>query len=613
MNRWNKLINWHRMHKDGEVQEAKAKGVGEEKKKDEKEKGNWREWVVDPSGEFYYAWLQVMIFPVIYNWVIIILRACFYEVENTYLAVWLTLDYFSDLVYVADIVIKVHTGFLEQGILVRDQSRLKKRYLRSSRFLWDMASLLPTDLLYLQLGIHTPLVRVNRFLRSSRLSEALDRMETRTAYPNVFRISKLMILIFILIHWNACIYFSLSNYIGFGTDEWVYPNISNPEFASMRRQYFYSFWFSTLILTTVGDTPQPNRSEEYLFMIADLLIAVLVFASVVGSVSSVIMNLQNRDNVFFPNHELVKGYLRSRKITKELQTRVNGWYQHLHINKKITRENEILRQLPLTLQTAIAVSVHLPTLSKVTIFQNCESSLLEELVLKLTPQVYSPGEYVCRKGDVGHEMYIIKEGKLAVVADDGVTQYAVLGDGNFFGEISILNIKGNKSGNRRTANIRSIGHSDLFSLSKEDLTDTLSEFPAAKRLLEEKGRQILTKMGMLEKMDEGVEEKEKTEDKVERLEGSLETLQTKLARLMAELESSTRKMIRRVEHLELQTEGWEGIVAEGAWSEAEEDGERQREIGDGEGEKQEEPEGERGEGDGGEEEEEEVKVIKEKK
>lgn len=49
---------------------------------------------------------------------------------------------------------------------------------------------------------------------------------------------------------------------------------------------------------------------------------------------------------------------------------------------------------------------------------------------------------MCKKGDVGHEMYIIKEGKLAVVADDGVTQFAVLGDGNFFGEISILNIKG---------------------------------------------------------------------------------------------------------------------------------------------------------------------------
>lgn len=57
-------------------------------------------------------------------------------------------------------------------------------------------------------------------------------------------------------------------------------------------------------------------------------------------------------------------------------------------------------------------------------------------------QVFSPGEYVCKKGDVGHEMYIIKEGRLAVVADDGVTEFAVLSDGNFFGEISIINIKG---------------------------------------------------------------------------------------------------------------------------------------------------------------------------
>lgn len=65
--------------------------------------------------------------------------------------------------------------------------------------------------------------------------------------------------------------------------------------------------------------------------------------------------------------------------------------------------------------------------------------------MPFAPQVFSPGEYVCRKGDVGHEMYIIKEGKLAVVADDGVTEFAVLSEGNFFGEISILNIKG-KSG-----------------------------------------------------------------------------------------------------------------------------------------------------------------------
>uniref|UniRef100_A0A671LXW1 Cyclic nucleotide gated channel subunit alpha 4 n=1 Tax=Sinocyclocheilus anshuiensis TaxID=1608454 RepID=A0A671LXW1_9TELE len=489
----------------------------------------------------------------------IVKKTCFYATEKKLSSTWLTLDYVCDLFY----VLSSFTGFLEQGIQVRDLSLLKTRYLRSSRFKWDI--------------------------------EALDHMETRTSYPNTFRVAKLMLYIFVVIHWNACVYFSPSNYIGFGADPWVYPNISDPDFAFTRRQYF---------LTTVGDTPPPELEEEYLFLVADMLIAVLVFASVVGSMGDVIQACVIVTACFFPNHEM-HNLIGSIICQNTGCKRVNDWYNHLHINKKITWENEILQHLPITLQTAIAMSVHLPALSKVTIFQNCENSLLEQLVLKLTPQVYSPGEYVCKKGDVGHKMYIIKEGKLAVVTDDGVTQFAVLGEGNSFGEISILNIKGNKSGNRRTANIRSIGYSDLFSLSKEGLTETLLEYPAAKCLLEEKGHQILTKMGMLEETDEGKGQVEKTEDKVKRIEANLEALQTKLAWLLAELESSARKMMQRVEQLGLQTEGWEGIVAEGAQGEIEE-GEKvkEREIGDGEGKKEDEEdpvvEEERGEGNGGE-------------
>ena len=96
-------------------------------------------------------------------------------------------------------------------------------------------------------------------------------------------------------------------------------------------------------------------------------------------------------------------------------------------------------------------------------------------------QVFSPGDYVCRKGDIGKEMYIIKRGKLDVVVDDGQEIYVTLGEGTVFGEVSILNIPGNKTGNRRTANVRSVGYSDLFSLNKDDLWEALSEYPEAKK------------------------------------------------------------------------------------------------------------------------------------
>ena len=119
-------------------------------------------------------------------------------------------------------------------------------------------------------------------------------------------------------------------------------------------------------------------------------------------------------------------------------------------------------------------------------------------MLKLKLQVFSPGDYVCRKGDVGKEMYIIKKGKLDVVAPDGVKVFVTLGEGVVFGELSIMNIPGSKMGNRRTANVRAKGYADLFTLSKDDLWEALEEYPEAKDVLMEKGRQILLKDNMID-------------------------------------------------------------------------------------------------------------------
>merc|ERR1719369_2126334 len=98
--------------------------------------------------------------------------------------------------------------------------------------------------------------------------------------------------------------------------------------------------------------------------------------------------------------------------------------------------------MPGKLRIEMKMHVHLGTLQKVKIFQDCEKGLLQDLVMKLKLQVFSPGDYVCRKGDVGKEMFIIKRGKLDVVADDGREIYVTLGDGAVFGEVSILNIPG---------------------------------------------------------------------------------------------------------------------------------------------------------------------------
>ncbi|KAJ3587388.1 hypothetical protein NHX12_010986 [Muraenolepis orangiensis] len=506
-------------------------------------------FVLSPSDDAYYHWLMVIGVAVLYNWSLLVARACFSELQASSLMVWLVLDYLCDSLYILDTAVRLRTGFLDQGLMVKDVRRLRETYFRTAQFKLDVCSVLPTDLLYLIVGpSYTPLLRFNRLLRLPRLFELFERTETRTSFPNAFRIWKLVLYILVIIHWNACGYYSFSKVLGLGSDSWVYPNASDPEFGSLTRSYIYCLYWSTLTLTTIGETPPPVRDEEYLFLVFDFLVGVLIFASIVGNVGAMISNMNATRAAFQSRVDALKHYMHFRHISKDVEQRVIRWFDYLWTNQKTVDEQEVLKSLPNKLRAEIAINVHLETLKKVRIFQDCEAGLLVELVLKLRPQVFSPGDYICRKGDVGKEMYIIKDGHLAVVGEDGSSQLAVLTAGSCFGEISILNISGSKMGNRRTANIRSLGYSDLFCLSKQDLMDALQEFPHARVQLEQRGRDILQKEGLLEEVN--ISAGEELEEKVERLESSLDRLQTCLARLQSEFNSSQLRLKQRITVLE---------------------------------------------------------------
>ena len=58
-----------------------------------------------------------------------------------------------------------------------------------------------------------------------------------------------------------------------------------------------------------------------------------------------------------------------------------------------------------------------------------------KMILKLTP-----GEVICREGAAGDEMFVLQKGKVRLTRGTGdeLTEVAVLGKGDFFGEMSLL-------------------------------------------------------------------------------------------------------------------------------------------------------------------------------
>ncbi|KAL7745672.1 hypothetical protein ACLKA6_009879 [Drosophila palustris] len=327
---------------------------------------------------------------------------------------------------------------------VYDDRKLACHYVHSRDFIFDMIALIPLDLLQLKMGTH-PLLRFTRFFKG----------------------------------------------------DWVYPYRPG-DYATLTRKYLGSLYWSTLTLTTIGDLPTPETNAEYIFTIVSYLIGVFIFATIVGQVGNVITNRNANRLEFERLLDGAKTYMRHHKVPGGMKRRVLRWYDYSWSRGRIQGGGDIntaLGLLPDKLKTELALHVNLSVLKKVTIFQECQPEFLHDLVLKMKAYIFTPGDSICRKGEVAREMFIIADGILEVLSETGKV-LTTMKAGDFFGEIGILNLDGL---NKRTADVRSVGYSELFSLSREDVLAAMKDYPDAQEILQTLGRKRLMEVRCVNK------------------------------------------------------------------------------------------------------------------
>ncbi|XP_048582383.1 cGMP-gated cation channel alpha-1 isoform X2 [Nematostella vectensis] len=442
--------------------------------------------VIAPDGRFMYIWFYFVVFAIRYNLWVVILRIAFPAAQDEFTVAWLVFDYFCDFLYVLDIIINFRTGFLEEGILVVDAKRVARHYAVSKNFIADLLSVFPTDILCVLYPERLPMLRINRLIKAYKSFRIKSLMESHTTYPTFLRVFFLLHLMFLLINWNAGFYIMISRTEGFGTNAWVYPGN-----GSLYQQYLKSLYWSTLTLTAIGDLPSPATNFEYLYTIACYLCGVFMFATIVGNAGSIIVNRNANRLDFERQREGTNNYMRKNRVPKDLQRRVLMWYDYSWARGRIGSgggDLNSLTLLPDKLKTEIALHVNLETLRKVTFLQKCQPEFLHDLVLMMKLRIFTPGDFICRKGEVAREMYVIIDGKIEVVGEVGQV-LKVLSGGDFFGEIGILSLS--EGQNRRTADIRTIGYVECFVLSKEDVLKATRDYPEAQAVLAEYGRRRL--------------------------------------------------------------------------------------------------------------------------
>ncbi|XP_067409614.1 cyclic nucleotide-gated channel beta-3 [Emydura macquarii macquarii] len=433
----------------------------------------------------YVVWLLIV--TIAYNWNcwFIPLRCVFPVHTPSNMYYWIIMDSICDICYLCDLLVfQPRMQFVKGGDIITDKVEMKKYYRSSLKFRLDLASVIPFDVLCFVFGFN-PVFRANKILKHMTFFEFNDRLEAILDKAYIYRVIRTTGYLLFILHINACIYYWASDFEGIGSTRWVYNGKGN--------MYLRCYYWAVRTLITIGGLTEPQTLFEIVFQLLNFFTGVFVFSSLIGQMRDVIGAATAGQNYFRANMDNTVSYMNTYTIPKVVQNRVRTWYEYTWDSQGMLDESELLEQMPTKMQLAIAIDVNFAIVNKVDLFKGCDTQMIYDMLLRLKSIVYLPGDFVCKKGEIGREMYIIKQGEVQVLGGpDGTKVLVTLRAGAVFGEISLLASGG---GNRRTANVVAHGFANLFILDKKTLHEILVHYPESEKILMKKAKVLLKEKG----------------------------------------------------------------------------------------------------------------------
>ncbi|KAM4602968.1 cyclic nucleotide-gated channel beta-1 [Polymixia lowei] len=439
---------------------------------------------IDPFTDLIYViWLSLVVMAWNWNlWLIPVRWAFPYQTaENVHL--WLFMDYTCDLIYITDMVLfQSRLQFVRAGDIVCDKKDMREHYMTTERYKMDVICLFPMEVFYYFTGVNS-LLRFPRILKYMVFFEFNDRMEAVMKKAYIYRIIRTTAYLLYSLHINACLFYWGSAYEGLGSTKWVYNGKGNA--------YIRCYFFAVKTLITIGGLPDPTTVFEICFQLLNYFVGVFAFSIMIGQMRDVVGAATAGENYYRACMDSTVKYMTSYNIPRDVQNRIKTWYDYTWKSQGMLDEQELLIQLPDKMRLDIAVDVNYSIVSKIALFQGCDRQMVSDMLTRLKSVVFLPGDFVCKKGEIGREMYIIKQGEVQVVGGpDLQIVFVTIRAGSVFGEISLLAGGG---GNRRTANVKAHGFANLFILDKKDLAEILVHYPESQKLLRKKAKKMLTK------------------------------------------------------------------------------------------------------------------------
>lgn len=96
----------------------------------------------------------------------------------------------------------------------------------------------------------------------------------------------------------------------------------------MFASYVYSYLFGLKTASTIGNNPQPVTKLEYLFTAIAYVVALFLFALIVGQIRNIIGSLSNKQDAFLIVLDSTFKYVNRLNLPHDLKKKVMLWFDY---------------------------------------------------------------------------------------------------------------------------------------------------------------------------------------------------------------------------------------------------------------------------------------------
>eukprot|EP01060_Flectonema_neradi_P012497 TRINITY_DN192_c5_g1_i1.p1 TRINITY_DN192_c5_g1~~TRINITY_DN192_c5_g1_i1.p1 ORF type:complete len:485 (+),score=69.17 TRINITY_DN192_c5_g1_i1:100-1554(+) len=438
-------------------------------------------WILHRPG-----WWKKLVFIVAgYNLMLVPYRICLNVTDTESVIAFIILDSLADLIMWVEFACVMMTPPPGYGLEPVPHCRNGLINIRSKAAVAELCAVMPLDFVWFAVRgrVPYPVFRINKMIRVARLDMYFSELRKILQIShNASRVFQFTVLIFWMMHWLGCIWAFVVREDGDDILTWYWTQrpdlINEAPFA----QYVVGVYWSLTMMTGYGSL-LPQSDLQVIYSLITVLIGVSINVGVIGTLGSLIQNLDSSGAAFRRKMDAVNDYMRYRKLSPEMQRRIKDYYGYLWQSRRGLDEASLILELPEYLQQEVQLFLNEDIISKVPLFHECDEQFKSAVVVKLIPIVLLPDSYIVRKGEVGREMYFISRGEVHVVSEAKDPSerivYATLRDGSFFGEVALL-----FNDSRRTATVITSLYCDLYVLRKEDFDSIQEQFPDQSKVIQ---------------------------------------------------------------------------------------------------------------------------------